>query len=78
MTVVVTSAPRPVVVAAAGRDVRCRATPSGPGGSKQPPPSRGPGAAPLRMQTDDQRKFGYGGDGCACTVTIDGRVTETR
>ena len=24
---------------------------------------RGPGAAPLRMETDDQRKFGYGGDG---------------
>ena len=22
-----------------------------------------PGAAPLRMETDDQRKFGYGGDG---------------
>ena len=43
---------------------------SGPGGSsgpkKTPPPaSRGPGAAPLRMQTDDQRKFGYGGDNCA-------------
>jgi len=25
--------------------------------------SRGPGAAPLRMETDEQRKFGYGGDG---------------
>jgi len=25
--------------------------------------SRGPGAAPLRMETGDQRKFGYGGDG---------------
>ena len=24
---------------------------------------RGPGAAPLRMETDAQRKFGYGGDG---------------
>lgn len=24
---------------------------------------RGPGAAPLRMETDEQRKFGYGGDG---------------
>ena len=47
------------------RSVACGAAPSGPGGSKQPPPSRGPGAAPLRMQTDDQRKFGYGGDGCA-------------
>lgn len=23
---------------------------------------RGPGSAPLRMETDDQRKFGYGGD----------------
>jgi hypothetical protein len=58
-----------VVAAAPGRpqrrSVACGAAPSGPGGSKQPPPSRGPGAAPLRMQTDDQRKFGYGGDGCA-------------
>ena len=24
---------------------------------------RGPGAAPLRMENEDQRKFGYGGDG---------------
>lgn len=24
---------------------------------------RGPGAAPLRMETDEQRRFGYGGDG---------------
>ena len=58
-----------VLAAAPGRPQRrgvaCGASPSGPGGSKQPPPSRGPGAAPLRMQTDDQRKFGYGGDGCA-------------
>ena len=30
----------------------------GPGG-----PGRGPGAAPLRMETDEQRRFGYGGDG---------------
>ena len=34
--------------------------------SKGPEPSRGPGQAPLRMQTDEQRKGGYGGDGCAC------------
>tara|TARA_B100001540_G_scaffold34253_1_gene30259 strand:+ start:71 stop:691 length:621 start_codon:yes stop_codon:yes gene_type:complete len=26
-------------------------------------PGRGPGAAPLRMETDEQRRFGYGGDG---------------
>ena len=45
------------------RSVACHAKSSGPG--KQPPQSRGPGAAPLRMQTEDQRKFGYGGDGCA-------------
>lgn len=25
--------------------------------------SRGPGSAPLRMETQEQRKFGYGGDG---------------
>jgi hypothetical protein len=43
--------------------------PSGSGGGapkKPAQPSRGPGNAPLRMQTDDQRKFGYGGDNCAC------------
>ena len=34
---------------------------SGPGGGK-PKPARGPGQAPLRMQTDEQRKLGFGGD----------------
>ena len=32
-------------------------------GSSSPGGSRGPGAAPLRMETTEQRKFGYGGDG---------------
>jgi hypothetical protein len=30
---------------------------------------RGPGAAPLRMENEDQRKFGYGGDGGAPSQT---------
>ena len=38
--------------------VLARATPD-----KRPPSSRGPGSAPLRMENDEQRKFGYGGDG---------------
>jgi hypothetical protein len=44
--------------------------PSGPGGAPKKPaqPSRGPGAAPLRMQTEDQKKFGYGGDNCASSA----------
>lgn len=54
---------RPVSMAGAGKkpkseDDKPRGFPSG-GGSA----SRGPGAAPLRMETGDQRKFGYGGDG---------------
>jgi hypothetical protein len=39
--------------------------PSGPGGAPKKPAPRGPGQAPLRMQTEDQKKFGYGGDNCA-------------
>uniref|UniRef100_A0A7S0SPH9 Uncharacterized protein n=1 Tax=Mantoniella antarctica TaxID=81844 RepID=A0A7S0SPH9_9CHLO len=53
---------RATVAAGAGKkpddDEKPRGFPSGGGSS-----SRGPGAAPLRMETGDQRKFGYGGDG---------------
>lgn len=55
------------------RGVRAHAKSSGPSGSK-PTPARGPGAAPLRMQTDDQRKFGYGGDGGARTLVKHARL----
>ena len=45
--------------------------PSGPGGAPKKPAPRGPGQAPLRMQTEDQKKFGYGGDNCACVCPTD-------
>jgi len=34
-----------------------------PSASSSAGSSRGPGSAPLRMETQEQRKFGYGGDG---------------
>ncbi len=54
-----------VVVAAkkpaddAGKDQPARGFPT----SSSQGSARGPGAAPLRMETQEQRKFGYGGDG---------------
>lgn len=34
-----------------------------PSEPRKPKKPSGPGNAPLRMQTDEQRKLGYGGDG---------------
>lgn len=43
----------------AGKDQPARGFPT----SSSQGSARGPGAAPLRMETQEQRKFGYGGDG---------------